>query len=105
MRPTAVGIRCRTPPSWSASSAPRGSARGSFVLALDDGSGWAARCWWLLRHVGHDAAGSLDMRTYVGPLSTDAGRARRRVTFRARPRDDDTIEAEEILARLGDGSR
>ena len=73
----------------------------SFVLALDDGSGWAARCWWLLRHVGHDDAGSLDMRTYVGSLST-APVEPEPVTFRARPRDDDTVEAEEILSRLGD---
>ena len=75
----------------------------SFVLVLDDGSGWAARCWWLLRHVGHDAAGSLDIRTYVGPLSTEPVEPEA-VEFHARPRSDDTIEAEEILARLGDGS-
>ena len=43
----------------------------TFVLALDDGSGWAARCWWLLRHLGHDAAGTIDVRGYVGPLSTE----------------------------------
>ncbi|MDH5334465.1 MAG: rhodanese-like domain-containing protein, partial [Thermoleophilia bacterium] len=24
----------------------------TFVLALDGGTGWAARCWWLLRHLG-----------------------------------------------------
>ena len=75
----------------------------SFVLALDDGSGWAARCWWLLRHVGHDAAGSLDVRNYVGPLSTEPA-APEPAPFRARPRSDDTIEAEEILERLHDAS-
>jgi thiosulfate/3-mercaptopyruvate sulfurtransferase len=74
-----------------------------FVLALDDGSGWAARCWWLLRHVGHDAAGAFDMRGYVGPLSTEPVEPPA-TTFRAQPRDDDTIDAEEILARLGDPS-
>jgi thiosulfate/3-mercaptopyruvate sulfurtransferase len=73
----------------------------SFVLAIDDGSGWAARCWWLLRHVGHDAAGTLDLAGYVGPLST------KDVScppgdFTARPRADDTIAAEEVLARLDD---
>jgi len=73
----------------------------TFVLALDDGSGWAARCWWLLRHVGHDSAGSSDMRTYVGALSTEPGEARP-APFEARPRSDDTVEAEEILARLAD---
>ena len=42
----------------------------TFVLAYDEGTGWAARCWWLLRHLGHDAAGSFDRRAYVGPLVT-----------------------------------
>jgi thiosulfate/3-mercaptopyruvate sulfurtransferase len=75
----------------------------SFVLAVDDGSGWAARCWWLLRHVGHDAAGTLDGSAYAGPLETSASEATPAV-FRARPRSGDTIDADEILARLGDPS-
>ena len=75
IRRTAVAIRCPTTRSWRGSSGAPGSGRRTFVLALDDGSGWAARCWWLLRHVGHDAAGTLDMRGYVGPLSTEARRA------------------------------
>jgi thiosulfate/3-mercaptopyruvate sulfurtransferase len=73
----------------------------AFVLALDDGTGWAARCWWLLRHTGHDAAGTVDLRAYVGPLVTDEpppATAR----FVARERAGDTISAEEILSRLGD---
>jgi thiosulfate/3-mercaptopyruvate sulfurtransferase len=74
-----------------------------FVLALDDGSGWAARCWWLLRHVGHDAAGTLDARGYLGPLSVEIVEPAPGA-FRAEPRQDDTITAEEILARLDDPS-
>jgi thiosulfate/3-mercaptopyruvate sulfurtransferase len=73
----------------------------TFVLALDDGTGWAARCWWLLRHAGHDAAGTLDFRGYAGPLADDEpplSTAR----FTARERAGDTITAEEILSRLGD---
>ena len=73
----------------------------SFVLAIDDGSGWAARCWWLLRHVGHDAAGTLDLAHYVGPLSTENVESPPG-DFESQPRTDDTIAAEEILARLGD---
>jgi thiosulfate/3-mercaptopyruvate sulfurtransferase len=73
----------------------------STVLALDDGTGWAARCWWLLRHLGHDSAGTFDLRGYVGPL-TSAPAASSRGDFEARPRQDDTITAEEILARLDD---
>lgn len=78
-----------------------GVGPGSFVLVLDDGTGWAARCWWLLRHVGHDAAGTLDLRGYLGPFST-ANIEPPRGRFRARPRAGDTIAAEEILARLHD---
>ncbi len=73
----------------------------AFVIALDDGTGWAARLWWLLRHLGHDACGTLDLRSYHGPLevglvSPVAAR------FHARVRTDDVISADEILARLGD---
>jgi thiosulfate/3-mercaptopyruvate sulfurtransferase len=78
-----------------------GIRAGSFVLALDDGTGWAARCWWLLRHAGHDAAGTFDLRHYLGPLSTAWAEAPRSA-FRAQPRTGDTIAAEEILARLDD---
>ena len=80
-----------------------GVGRTDYVLAIDDGSGWAARCWWLLRHLGHDRAGTLDLRSYVGPLMR-APFAPVRGDFEARPRDDDTITAEEILARLDDPS-
>jgi len=75
----------------------------TFVLACDDGSGWAARCWWLLRHLGHDAAGTIDVRAYVGPLELEAPRVER-APFVPRVRDDDVIEADEILTRLGDKS-
>ena len=73
----------------------------TLVVALDEGTGWAARCWWLLRHLGHDAAGTLDVRTYLGPLTTTIVEVSPGA-FRARPRRDDTVTAEEILARLGD---
>jgi thiosulfate/3-mercaptopyruvate sulfurtransferase len=80
-----------------------GVGPSSHVLALDDGTGWAARCWWLLRHLGHERAGTFDLRGYVGPL-TSSSPPSRRGGFRARPRSDDTITAEEILERLGDPS-
>ena len=73
----------------------------TFVLAYDDGSGWAARCWWLLRHLGHDRAGTFDLRGYTGPFETDDTRAEP-TQFVTRERADDTIEAEEILERLHD---
>ena len=75
----------------------------SFVLAVDDGSGWAARCWWLLRHLGHDAAGTFEMGSYLGPLATEPV-VPAPGSFEPRPRSGDTVTAEEILSRLGDTS-
>jgi thiosulfate/3-mercaptopyruvate sulfurtransferase len=74
----------------------------TFVLALDAGTGWAARCWWLLRHLGHDACGALDVRAYEGPLETGPAPKSGPGRFRPRLRSDDVIEADEILARLDD---
>jgi thiosulfate/3-mercaptopyruvate sulfurtransferase len=80
-----------------------GIVADTFVLAYDEGSGWAARCWWLLRHLGHDGAGTFDSRAYTGPR--EAGETTTEpAQFFARERSDDTIDAEEILERLGDPS-
>jgi len=76
---------------------------GTFVLAYDEGTGWAARCWWLLRHLGHDGAGSFDVRAYVGPLDTAEPRVDR-AAFAARIRDDDVAGMDELRARLDDPS-
>jgi thiosulfate/3-mercaptopyruvate sulfurtransferase len=81
-----------------------GIGADTFVLAYDEGTGWAARCWWLLRHLGHDAAGTFDLRGYRGPLGTGNGQRPASATFIARERTDDVIDAEEILARLDDPS-
>ncbi|HET7027909.1 MAG TPA: rhodanese-like domain-containing protein [Candidatus Limnocylindrales bacterium] len=83
--------------------AAAGIGPDTFVLAYDDGSGWAARCWWLLRHLGHDAAGTFDIRAYEGPLELEEARVER-APFVPHVRDDDVIEADEILSRLGDPS-
>lgn len=80
-----------------------GIAPDTFVLACDEGTGWAARCWWLLRHLGHDAAGTFSLGAYRGPLE-EGEHLPEPARFVARPRADDVIEAEEILARLGDPS-
>lgn len=76
----------------------------TFVLALDEGTGWAARCWWLLRHLGHDACGTLDLRSYTGPLVTVSGETGDSHRFLPRLRTGDVIEADEILSRLGDST-
>jgi thiosulfate/3-mercaptopyruvate sulfurtransferase len=89
------------PHALGAAFAAAGIGPDTFVLALDDGTGWAARCWWLLRHLGHDACGTSDLRAYLGPLTTDTPRPDR-AAFVPRIREDDTIETEEIRARLDD---
>ncbi len=76
----------------------------TFVLAYDEGTGWAARCWWLLRHLGHDACGTFDLRAYAGPRDAGEGPPPGRSSFVARVRADDVIEADEILTRLGDAT-
>jgi thiosulfate/3-mercaptopyruvate sulfurtransferase len=73
----------------------------TFVLAYDEGSGWAARCWWLLRHLGHDLAGTFDARGYTGPHESGEGSAVPAL-FSPRERSDDLIGAAEILERLND---
>ncbi|MGH3062398.1 MAG: sulfurtransferase, partial [Gaiellaceae bacterium] len=82
-----------------------GIGPGVFVVAYDQGmNGGAARLWWLLRHFGHDdvavLAGGLD--AWLGPLSSGEEEIEAAV-FEPRARDDDTIEAEELAARLDDG--
>lgn len=89
------------PERLAASFGRAGVGGGSFVLALDEGTGWAARCWWLLRHLGHDAAGTFDLRAYAGPLTTEEPPARA-AELAYRVREGDTISAEEILERLDD---
>jgi thiosulfate/3-mercaptopyruvate sulfurtransferase len=91
------------PTDFAAAATRAGIGEGVFVLAYDDGSGWAARCWWLLRHFGHDAAGTFDLRGYAGPWESGDGPPIGDLSpFVARPRTDDTIDAEELHARLGD---
>ena len=91
------------PYALGATFAACGIGPGTFVLAYDEGTGWAARCWWLLRHLGHDEAGTFDVRTYAGPLVTEEPRVER-AAFVPHVRDDDVIEADEIRERLGDRS-
>jgi thiosulfate/3-mercaptopyruvate sulfurtransferase len=89
------------PEAFAAAASRAGIGADTFVLAYDAGGGWAQRLWWLLRHHGHDACGTFDVRSYAGPLEsgeTTVPPAR----FTARVRDDDTIDADELRARLDD---
>ncbi len=73
----------------------------TLVVAYDEGTGWAARLWWLLRHFGHDRAGTIPFAAWSGPLSAGEESVAP-AEFVPRPRADDTATAEELLERLGD---
>ncbi len=75
-----------------------------FVVAYDDGaSGGAARLWWLLRHFGHEAVAVLDggLGAWIGPLS-DGVEEIAAEQFVASVREGDTVEADELVERLGE---
>lgn len=97
------GGRHPLPSTETFAGAASGAGIGAdvFVVACDEGTGWAARLWWLLRHHGHDACGTLDLRAYAGPLATGEEHAPP-AEFVPRPRTDDVIAHDEILARLDD---
>jgi thiosulfate/3-mercaptopyruvate sulfurtransferase len=75
-----------------------------FVVAYDQGrTGGAARLWWLLRHFGHDECAVLEggIGAWLGPLRPGEEEVEP-ARFEARPREGDTIDAEGLLARLGE---
>ena len=63
--------------------------------------GGAERLWWLLRHLGHDECAVIDFESWRGPLSTGEEEIEP-AELVPRERDDDTITAEELAARLDD---
>ncbi len=77
-----------------------------FVVAYDHGgAGGAARLWWLLRHFGHDDVAVLGggFDSWLGPVrggEEEIEPAR----FVPRSREGDTVDAEELSARLGEAS-
>ncbi|MGH3081378.1 MAG: sulfurtransferase [Gaiellaceae bacterium] len=79
---------------------------GEDVYVVAYGSmGGAERLWWLLRHFGHENCAVLadGIDAWLGPLSTGDERIEPDV-FTPRERTGDTIEADEIAARLDDSS-
>lgn len=81
-----------------------GIGPGVFVVAYDQGmTGGAARLWWLLRHFGHEDVAVLDggVGAWKGPLRSGPEEVGPAVSV-SRPRDGDTVEAEELLERLGE---
>jgi thiosulfate/3-mercaptopyruvate sulfurtransferase len=79
-----------------------GISPGVFVVAYDQGmNGGAARLWWLLRHFGHEDVAVLDggIGAWLGPLRPGEEEIEP-AEFVPQAREGDTIEAEELAARL-----
>jgi thiosulfate/3-mercaptopyruvate sulfurtransferase len=77
---------------------------GEGVLAIAYGvMGGAERLWWLLRHFGHGHVGVLagGIEGWRGRLSKGDEKTAP-AQFEARPREGDTIAADELARRLGD---
>ena len=84
--------------AWASAA---GIGAETLVVGYDEGTGYAARLWWLLRHFGHDDAAVLRFEAWRGPLRSGTEEIEP-AEFVARPRNDDTTEAAELLDRLGD---
>ena len=81
-----------------------GIGPGVLVVSYDqDMNGGAARLWWLLRHFGHEDVAVLEggFGAWLGPL-TSGEEEIEPAEFAPRVRGRDTIEAEELAARLGE---
>jgi thiosulfate/3-mercaptopyruvate sulfurtransferase len=93
-----------SPDDFAQAAGAAGIGDGVFVVAYDQGmNGGAARLWWLLRHFGHDDVAVLEggVRAWLGPLRSGAEEIEP-LELSLRPRADDTIEADELAARLGE---
>ena len=77
-----------------------GIGAGVFVVAYGS-MGGAERLWWLLRHWGHDDCAVLDLAGWLGPLRAGDEEIEPG-TFVPHARSGDTIDAEELAARLGE---
>jgi thiosulfate/3-mercaptopyruvate sulfurtransferase len=90
-----------TDEAFAAWASAAGIGPGTLVVGYDEGTSWAARLWWLLRHFGHDDAAVLRFEAWRGPLRQGVEQIEP-ASFTPRPRSGDTADADELLARLGD---
>ena len=92
-----------SPARFAATASRAGIGAGVFVVAYGS-TGGAERLWWLLRHFGHEDVAVLDggIDAWLGPLTAGAESVEP-AAFDPRPRASDTIDADELAARLGDG--
>jgi thiosulfate/3-mercaptopyruvate sulfurtransferase len=90
--------------AFAASCSRAGIGEGVFVVAYDHGgAGGAARLWWLLHHFGHDDVAVLagGFESWLGPVR-GGEEANEQTEFVPRPRGGDTVDADELAARLGE---
>jgi len=87
---------------FAAAASRAGIEDGVFVVAYG-ALGGAERLWWLLRHFGHDDCAVLlgGIDAWGGPLRAGEEEVEA-ARFVPRERAGDTIEADELAARLGD---
>jgi thiosulfate/3-mercaptopyruvate sulfurtransferase len=77
-----------------------GIGPGIFVVAYGS-MGGPERLWWLLRHFGHDDCAVIDLDAWRGPLVA-GDEEPEPLDLTPAPRDDDTVEADELAARRDD---
>jgi thiosulfate/3-mercaptopyruvate sulfurtransferase len=90
--------------AFAAAASRAGIGGGVFVVAYDHGgAGGAARLWWLLRHFGHDDVAVLrgGFDSWLGPVR-GGDEEIEAAEFVPRSRSGDTIDADELTARLGE---
>ena len=75
-----------------------GIGEGVFVVAYGN-MGGPERLWWLLRHFGHDDCAVLELDGWLGPLRSGEEEIEP-ADFQPRPREGDTISADELARRL-----
>jgi thiosulfate/3-mercaptopyruvate sulfurtransferase len=88
------------PEEFARAAGRAGIGPGVFVVAYG-GMGGAERLWWLLRHFGHDDCALFDFESWRGPLA-EGEEEIEPLDFAPRERPGDTIEADELAARLGE---
>jgi len=94
-------------PRFAARLSQWGIADGVQVVAYDDSAGsMAARLWWMLRWLGHDAVAVLDggwQRWIAEKHPTHGGEEPRQArAFAARPRPELVVDADAVLRRPHD---
>jgi thiosulfate/3-mercaptopyruvate sulfurtransferase len=83
---------------FAAAASRAGIGEGVFVVAYGN-MGGAERLWWLLTHFGHDDCAVIDLDAWLGPLRQGEEKIEPAV-FEPKPREDDTVAAGELAARL-----